>query len=77
MTKEKFNELMQRAAGLPESALDELADFILDMEDRYSGVYITNKDERAALKRSEHDVTAGRFASDDDIKKVFRHFHRA
>jgi hypothetical protein len=77
MTREKFNELMQRAAGLPESALDELADIMLDMEDRYCGVYITDKDERAALKRSEDDVRAGRFASDDDIKKIFRHFHRA
>lgn len=77
MTRNKFNELMERASGLPESALDELADIMLDMEARYCGVYITDKDDRVALKRSQDDVSAGQFASESDVKRVFRHFHRA
>lgn len=77
MTKKKFDELMERAAGLPESALDELAEIMLDMEQRYHGVYVTDKDERAALKRSHEDMSARRFANKDDVERVFRHFHRA
>jgi hypothetical protein len=77
MTRKKFSKLMERAADLPESALDELADIMIDMEARYYGVYATDEDERIALKRSQDDVGAGRFASEDDVKKVFRHFHRA
>jgi hypothetical protein len=77
MTKKKFNELIERAADLPESALDELAQIMQDMEARYYGVYVTDKDERAALKRSQDDVRAGRFANASDVEKVLRHFHRA
>jgi hypothetical protein len=77
MTKKKFNELIERAAGLPESALDELAQIMHDMEARYYGVYATDKDERAALKRSQDDVRAGRFANESDVERVLRHFHRA
>ena len=50
---------------------------MLGIEARYYGVYVTNKDDRAALKHSQDDIRHGRFASDDDIKKVFHRFHRA
>jgi hypothetical protein len=68
---------MQRAAEWPEDAQDELVRSMMDIEARYHGVYVTNKHERAALKRSEDDVRHGHLASDDDVKKVFHRFHRA
>jgi len=77
MTKSEIHELMERAAEWPEDAQDELVRSMEDIEARYNGVYITNKDDRAALKLSEDDMRHGRFASNDDIKKVFQKFHRA
>jgi hypothetical protein len=77
MTKDEMHELMERAAEWPEDAQDELVRSMMDIEARYHGVYITTKDERAALKRSEDDVRHKHFASDGDVKKVFHRFHRA
>lgn len=77
MTKKQIHELMERAAEWPEEAQDELVRSMEDIEARYYGVYITNKDERAALKCSEDDIKHGRFALHDDVKKVFHRFHRA
>jgi len=77
MTKSEIHELMERAAEWPEDAQDELVRSMKDIEARYNGVYITSKDDRAALKRSQNDMQYGRFASHDDIKKVFHKFHRA
>lgn len=72
-----IDELLERAAGLPEPARDELVQSMLDIEARYLGVYVTDQEERSALKRSQEDVRNGRLASDDDIKSVFRYFKRA
>jgi hypothetical protein len=77
MTKNKLQEFVERAAEWPEDAQEELMQSMLDIEARYYGVYITNEEERAALKRSAEDVRHGRFATDDHVKKVFHHFHRA
>jgi hypothetical protein len=75
--KSEIHELMERAAEWPEEAQVELVQSMEDIEARYCGVYITNKDDRAALKRSQDDVQHGRFASHDHAKKVFHRFHRA
>jgi len=72
-----INELLERAAGLPEPARDELVQSMLDIEARYLGVYVTDQEERSVLKRSQEDVRNGRLANDDDIKSVFRYFKRA
>ena len=77
MTKKEIGELMERAADWPEDAQDELLKSMLDIEARYYGVYATDKDERAALKRSDEDVKTGRFATADEVRKVFHRFHRA
>jgi hypothetical protein len=74
---QELHELIERAAEWPEEAKDELVQSMLGIEARYYGVYVTNKDDRAALKRSQDDMHHGRFASDDDIKTVFHRFHRA
>ena len=77
MTKSDIHELIERAAKWPEEAQDELVRSMEDIEARYYGVYITNKEDRAALKRSQDDVKHGRFASHEDLQKVFHRFHRA
>jgi hypothetical protein len=71
MTKDEMRELMERAVEWPEEAQVELVQSMEDIEARYYGVYITSKDERAALKRSQDDVKHGRFALHDDVKMFF------
>lgn len=80
MSKNNLNDLhaiVNRASEWPEQARAELEEFMLNVEARYYGLYIATKDDRAALKRSADDVKHNRFASDDNVKKVFRHFNRA
>jgi hypothetical protein len=77
MTKKDLNELIQRASEWPLEAQGELLQTAHDIESRYYGLYVPDKEERAALKRSLDDVNNKRFATDDDVKKVFHNFHRA
>ncbi len=72
-----LSELIKRSADWPDEARQELVESMIDIEARYHGVFITTKEDRAALKQSEADVRENRFASHDDVKKVFHHFHRA
>jgi hypothetical protein len=72
----ELNQLIERAADWPEEARQELVESMLDIEARYHGVYITTKDDRAALKKSGDDISAGRFAALDDVRKVFHRFRR-
>jgi hypothetical protein len=80
MSKSNFqelNELMERAAEWPEEARRELVESMQDIEARYHGVYITTKDDRAALKQSADDIRENRFATHDNVRKVFYRFHQA
>jgi hypothetical protein len=72
-----IHEIAERAAEWPEQAREELVESMLSIEARYHGVYITTKEDRAALKQSAGDVQEGRFASPEDTKKVFHRFNRA
>ncbi len=72
-----LSELIERAADWPEEARQELVESMQDIEARYQGVYITSKEDRAALKQSADDIRDNRFAPYDDLKKVFHRFHRA
>jgi hypothetical protein len=74
---DELNALMKRTADWPEEARHELVESMLDIEARYHGVYVTTKDDRAALEQSHDDMRHGRFASDADVRKVFHRFHRA
>jgi hypothetical protein len=73
----ELSELIERAAEWPEEARQELVESMLDIEARYHGVYITTKEDRAALQQSANDIRDNRFASRDEVRKVFHRFHRA
>ena len=80
MTKKEINEIheiVDRAAAWPVQAQEELVESMLSIEARYHGVYITTKEDRAALKTSAEDMRRNSFATDDDVKKVFHRFNRA
>lgn len=72
-----LHEIVKRASEWPEQAREELVELMLSIEARYHGVYITTKEDRAALKQSADDVRDGRFASSEDTKKIFHRFNRA
>jgi hypothetical protein len=74
---DEIQEIADRAAEWPQQAQAELIESMLNVEARYHGVYISTKEDRAALKQSAEDIRLGRFASDSDIRKVFREFNRA
>jgi hypothetical protein len=74
---DELHELTERASDWPQEAQHELVQSLLDIEARYQGVYVTTKDDRDALKRSEEDFRAGNFASNEEVRKVFHQFHRA
>jgi hypothetical protein len=73
----ELRAIVERAAEWPEQAREELVESMLSIEARYYGAYITTKEDRVALKQSADDVHEGRFASDEDTKKVFHRFNRA
>jgi hypothetical protein len=72
-----IHEIVERVPEWPEQAREELVESMLSIEARYYGVYITTKEDRVALKKSAEDVHEGRFASNEDTKKVFHRFNRA
>jgi len=74
---DQLHEIVDRAAEWPEQAREELEESMLSIESRYHGVYITTKEDRAALKRSADDMKNHRFASDAKVEEVFRQFNRA
>lgn len=77
MTKEQITTLLERAGEWPEEAQAELVQAMLEIEAKYGGVYQLDEDERASLERSGEDVRLGRFASDDEVVKLFSRIRRA
>ncbi|MBK5961267.1 hypothetical protein CCR97_24120 [Rhodoplanes elegans] len=75
MTEVQIRNLLERTAEWPAAAQEELIRVMTDIENRYSAVYHVDDEDRAALNRSQADVEAGRFASDQDIKATFERFN--
>jgi predicted transcriptional regulator len=71
-----LDALMERAASWPDEARAELVQFMIDTEAKHFGVYRLSDDERAAIRRGLDDVRHGRFASDEEIAKLFDRFRR-
>ena len=76
MTK-KLKELFERAETWPEEAQEMLirAGREIEAADE-SHQALLSADDVAALKRSAEDVRLGRFANDEEVRKVFDR-HRA
>jgi len=74
---DKLKELLIRAEAWPEDAQDELVRSAFDIERKYLGTYQLSDDDRAALARSLEDVRAERFATEEEVEKVFSRFRQA
>ena len=76
-TQQKVESLIKEVSELPEDAQEELVQSLVEMRAEHLGVYNVDDDERAALSRSAEDVRFGRFASDDEIERIFARYRRA
>jgi hypothetical protein len=77
MSKTKaLEQLIERAAALPEEAqaefVDAMADAMEDIESKRDGVYRVSDDERRAIERGLRDMREGHFASDEQVATLFR-----
>ena len=70
-TQEKIESLIRQTAELPEEAQAEVVQSLVEMRSQHLGIYNLDDDEREALARSAEDERLGRFASNDEIDRMF------
>ena len=64
--------LIDRVAALPKEAQEEIVRSVVEIEQRHSGVYRLNDEERADILEALAEVKRGEVASDDEAAAVFR-----
>ncbi len=64
-------DILNRIPTWPEEDQEELAELANEIEARRSGVYRLSAEDREALKQSQADVDAARFASDERMQVIF------
>jgi hypothetical protein len=67
----KLKDLMGRIESWPEQAQEEAAELLLALEREYAEPYELSPEDRAAIDRSLEDMREGRFATDEQVSKVF------
>jgi hypothetical protein len=72
MTKSEIATLLERVAAWPEEAHSELAQSIVDIEAKYTGVYRLSDEERASIERGLQDLRSGRLVSDEDMSAFWK-----
>lgn len=71
MSSKALQEMMQRAESWPEVAQAELAQIAREIDAGLSaGSYHPTAAERDGIARGLNDARAGRFASDDEVRRV-------
>ena len=76
-TQQKVESLIREVSELPDEAQEEIVQSLVEIRAEHLGIYHVDDDERAALARSAEDVRLGRFASDDEIERMFARYRRA
>jgi hypothetical protein len=67
----KLKDLIGRIETWPEEAQEEAAELLLALEREYAEPYELSPDDRAAIDRSLKEMREGRFATDEQVLKVF------
>lgn len=67
----KLKDLIGRIETWPEAAQEEAAELLLALEQEYAEPYELSPKDRAAIDRSLEDMREGRFATDEQVSKVF------
>jgi predicted transcriptional regulator len=71
MTKEQIKVVLDRVLTWPPEAQEEAVASLQTIEEEFMGFHELSSEDRAALERSAEDVRNGRFATDEDVKRVF------
>lgn len=66
--------ILERIAGWPKEAQDELMQSIADIEARHLGVYRLSSDERAAVREGLAQAERGEFVPDDAVEAYFNKY---
>ena len=71
MTK-VLEDLIERVAALPKEAQEEVVRSVVEIEQRHTGVYILDDEERADILAALEEVKQGVVASDDEAAAAFK-----
>ena len=77
MTKEQVKAILDRVLTWPPDAQEEAVVHLQTIEEEFMGSFELSAGDRAALERSAEDVRKGRFATDEQVRKVFDRSGRA
>ncbi len=72
----KLKDILQRAEAWPAEAQEELMEIALEIEAQLGGRYDATPDELKAIDRGLRDAAEGRFATDEQVEKVFAKHRR-
>jgi hypothetical protein len=67
-----LEDLIERVAALPKEAQEEVVRSVLEIEQRHTGVYTLDDEERADILAALEEVKQGVVASDDEAAAVFK-----
>jgi hypothetical protein len=69
-----LENILEQVADWPEAAQDALMQSIAEIEEKFLGPYVLNDEERASIERGLDDARNKRFASLDQVAKVFNKY---
>jgi hypothetical protein len=76
MTKEQIKAALDRVLTWPAEAQEEAVASLQMIEEEFMAAEELSPEDRAALERSEDDVRHGRFATDEEVQRVFGRYRR-
>jgi hypothetical protein len=76
MTKEQMKVVLDRVLTWLPEAQEEAVASLQTIEEEFMGSHELSLEDREALERSAEDVRHGRFATDEDVKRVFDRYRR-
>jgi hypothetical protein len=76
MTKEQIKVVLDRVLTWSPEAQEEAVASLQTIEEEFMGSHELSSEDRHALERSAEDVRRGRFATDEDVKRVFDRYRR-
>jgi hypothetical protein len=76
MKKEQIKVMLDRVLTWSPEAQEEAVATLQTIEEEFMGSHELSSEDREALERSAEDVRNGRFATDEDVKRVFDRYRR-
>jgi hypothetical protein len=72
LMKEALENLIERVAALPKEAQEEVVRSLVEIEQRHTGLYQLDDEERADLLEALAEVARGEVATDDEAAALFK-----